>query len=286
MNRKQVIKSLIIVPLLAALVAFAGSQYGQHSNAIPIYAICIAFAFVFNWLAFIPAFKMQTEKFFDLVGSATYIITIIMACTLVSESDNRTLLVSVLIIIWALRLGSFLYKRIHKAGKDDRFDTIKPDGLRFFNVWTIQALWVTLTTAPALMAITSTVRKELGLFALIGFIIWLIGFVIEVIADNQKTKFKADPSNAGKFISTGLWAKSRHPNYFGEILLWIGMFIICLPVLRGWHLVSIISPIFVYLLLTKISGVPGLEAKAEKKWGGEEGYERYKKETPLLIPKI
>ena len=191
-----------------------------------------------------------------------------------------------LVFIWAVRLGTYLFRRIQKAGKDDRFDELKPSFLRFLNVWTIQGLWVTLTLAAALVAITSETRQGLDLFAALGFLLWLVGFAIEVAADSQKSAFNANPENKGRFIQTGLWAHSRHPNYFGEIMLWVGIAIIALPVLRGWGWVALISPVFVTLLLTRVSGVPLLEAKADKKWGGQEDYEAYKQNTPPLIPRL
>jgi steroid 5-alpha reductase family enzyme len=125
----------------------------------------------------------------------------------------------------------------------------------------------------------------LGLFALAGSLVWAFGFAIEVVADAQKSRFRADPENAGKFIDAGLWAWSRHPNYFGEIVLWIGVAVIALPVLRGWQWVTLISPVFVAVLLTRISGVPILEKRADEKWGGQEDYEAYKERTPVLIPR-
>lgn len=286
MNNQQIIKSLIIAPIVAILVGVAGSQYSQVLSGWPIYAIGVALAFVINWLMFIPAYSLQTEKFFDLTGSLTYILVTLMALYFSENLDQRSMLLGGMVIIWAVRLGSFLLSRILQDGKDDRFDKIKPNPLRFFNVWTLQALWVALTTAAALMAITSTERKELGVVAFIGLAVWLIGFLFEVVADNQKRQFRKDPKNKGRFIQSGLWARSRHPNYFGEILLWIGVFVIAAPVLQGWQWVAIISPIFVVLLLTRISGVPGLEAKATKKWGGEAEYEAYKSSTPVLIPKF
>lgn len=286
MKNQQVLKSLIIVPIIAALVAFGGSQSGQTFNGLPIFALLVAFAFVLNWLVFIPANIFQTEKFFDLTGSLTYITATLMALTLSDQLDNRSMLLAGLVLIWAVRLGSFLFNRILQDGKDDRFDKIKPNFLRFLNVWTLQAIWVTLTASAALIAITSATRKELGIFAIIGGVLWLIGFLFEVIADYQKRQFKRNPANKGRFIQTGLWSKSRHPNYFGEIMLWSGIFIIAIPVLQGFQWVAILSPIFVYLLLTKISGVPGLEGKANKKWGGDADYEKYKSETPVLIPKF
>jgi steroid 5-alpha reductase family enzyme len=143
-----------------------------------------------------------------------------------------------------------------------------------------------LTLAAALVAITTTTRKEIDLFAMMGFLVWVIGFAFEAVADAQKSRFNADPANRGKFISTGLWSRSRHPNYFGEIVLWVGVAIIALPVLQGWQWVALISPVFVTLLLTKVSGVPLLEKKADEMWGGQEDYEAYKKNTPVLIPRL
>ena len=199
--------------------------------------------------------------------------------------DGRSILLLALVVIWTARLGTFLFRRIRKAGKDARLDEIKPSFIRFLNTWTLQGLWVTFTLAAALAAITATTRRELGLFSLIGFLIWVLGFAIEVAADTQKSRFRANPGNKGKFIHTGLWARSRHPNYFGEIVLWIGVAVIALPVLRGWQWVTLISPVFVFLLLTRVSGVPMLEKRAEEKWGGQEDYEAYKERTPVLIPR-
>jgi len=286
MNKQQVIISLIICPIIACLIAWGGSQFGQTYNNLPIFALIVGLAFGINWLVFIPANIFQTEKFFDLTGSFTYITVTVVALFLTENLDNRSKLLAALVIIWAVRLGSFLFNRIMQDGKDDRFDDIKPNFLRFLNIWTLQGLWVTLTAAAALITITSSVRKELDYFAYIGLAVWVIGFLIEVVADYQKRQFKKNPANKGRFIQTGLWSKSRHPNYFGEIMLWTGVFIISIPVLQGGQWVAILSPIFVFLLLTKVSGVPGLEAKAEKKWGGQTDYEKYKKNTPILVPKI
>jgi steroid 5-alpha reductase family enzyme len=189
-----------------------------------------------------------------------------------------------LVLIWAGRLGTFLFRRIQKAGKDERFDDIKPSFVRFLNTWTLQGLWVTFTLAAALAAITSTTRKELGIFALIGGIVWVIGFTIEAVADAQKSRFRAQPENEGEFIHTGLWSWSRHPNYFGEIVIWVGVAIIALPILQGWTYVTLISPVFVTLLLTRVSGIPMLEKRADEKWGDREDYQAYKENTSVLIP--
>lgn len=278
--------TLPILILIGILVALAGSQGGIMLGGMPLFALSVGLAFVIQWLVFIPAYFMQTEKYFDITGSITYISITLAALFFSADADARSMLLAVLVVIWAVRLGTFLFSRIQKAGKDDRFDEIKPSFVRFLNVWTIQGLWVTFTAAAALVAITSTHRKELDLFAVIGFLVWILGFGFEVVADSQKGRFNADPKNKGKFIQTGLWSRSRHPNYFGEIVLWLGVAIIALPVLQGWQWVAMISPIFVTLLLTRVSGVPLLEKKSDAKWGGQKDYEEYKKNTPVLIPKL
>ena len=186
-------------------------------------------------------------------------------------------------VVWAARLGSFLFRRVRRSGKDDRFDGIKPSFVRFLNVWTIQGLWVALTIAAALAAITSAVKVDVDAFAIVGGLVWLAGFAIEAMADHQKNRFRADSSSKGQFIRTGLWAWSRHPNYFGEITLWTGIAIIAFPVLQGWQLATLISPVFVFLLITRVSGVPLLEKKADERWGGQAEYEAYKARTSTLF---
>jgi steroid 5-alpha reductase family enzyme len=284
-DRNALIAFLTVI-LIGLLVATAGSQGGSQVAGIPVFALLVGLAFLIQWLVFIPAYRRQTEKFFDLTGSLTYISVSTLALLLSTGVEGRATLMWALVVIWAVRLGTFLFRRIKKAGKDDRFDEIKPSFIRFLNVWTIQGLWVTFTMTAALVTITTANRKELDLFALIGFLVWVFGFTMEVMADYQKSRFNADPNNKGKFIQTGLWSRSRHPNYFGEIVLWIGVMIIALPVLQGWQWVALISPIFVTLLLTRVSGVPLLEKKSDQKWGGQADYEAYKKRTPVLIPRV
>jgi steroid 5-alpha reductase family enzyme len=276
--------SILIVALIGVGLALAGSQGGAMVGGFPLYALGVALAFVINWIAFIPAYLLKTEKFYDLTGSITYLTVVVVSLILSPERDLRSLLLAGLVAVWAVRLGSFLFLRIKAAGEDRRFREIKQSFPRFLRAWTLQALWVSFSLAAALVVITSANRVEFGLYAILGLIIWLIGFGIEVVADRQKSQFNADPGNKGKFINTGLWSWSRHPNYFGEILLWVGILIIALPVLQGWQWVALISPIFITLLLTRISGVPMLEARADEKWGGQEDYEAYKASTSVLVP--
>jgi len=277
--------AILFILVVAAGIVFAGSQGGSDINGIPIYAIGVALAFIINWIAFIPAYIQKTEKFFDLTGSITYITVLIVAVILSPVVDARSLLLLGIIGVWAIRLGSFLFMRIRAAGEDRRFREIKKSFARFLLTWTVQGLWVTFSIAAALAAITTELRLELGVFAWIGFLVWAFGFGFEVIADRQKSQFKEKPENDSKFINTGLWSWSRHPNYFGEIVLWIGVAMIAFPVLIGWQLLTLISPIFIILLLTRISGVPMLEQRADEKWGGQEDYEAYKANTSVLIPR-
>jgi steroid 5-alpha reductase family enzyme len=281
---RNALLALPLVILMGLGIALAGSRGGATVSGIPIFALSVGLAFVIQWLAFIPAYLMQSESFFDLTGSITYISVTAIAVLLSPVVDGRSILLLAFVVIWAARLGSFLFRRIRKAGKDARFDEIKPSFFRFLNTWTLQGLWVTFTLAAALAAITTTTRKELGVFAVIGLLVWVFGFAVEVTADAQKSRFRADPKNKGRFIQTGLWAWSRHPNYFGEIVLWVGVAIVTLPVLQGWQWVTLISPVFVALLITRVSGVPMLEKRADEKWGGQADYEAYKERTPVLIP--
>jgi steroid 5-alpha reductase family enzyme len=284
-SERNAFLALPVVILIGLGLALAGSQGGASVGGIPIFALLVGLAFVIQWLVFIPAYLLQNESFYDLTGSVTYISVTTLAVLLSPEVDGRSLLLLALVVVWAARLGIFLFRRIRRAGKDARFDEIKPSLPRFLLTWTLQGLWVSFTLAAALAAITTTTRKDLGLFAILGFLVWVFGFAIEVVADAQKSRFRADPQNKGKFIHTGLWAWSRHPNYFGEIVLWVGVAIIALPVLRGWQWVTLISPVFVAVLLTRISGLPMLEKRADEKWGGQADYEAYKERTPVLIPR-
>lgn len=252
---------------------------------IPVFALCVGLAFALQWLAFVPAYLRQTEKFYDLTGSLTYVTVTLLALWLSQRLDSRSLILTAMIALWATRLGTFLFLRILADGTDSRFDKIKPKPMSFLATWSLQGLWVSMTAGCALAAITAGEQTGLSVTDLAGITLWLAGFTIEVVADRQKRQFRS-VHGSGHFITTGLWAYSRHPNYLGEIMLWLGVALFALPALQGWQWVTLISPVFVYLLLTRVSGIPLLEKKANKRWGDDPDYQEYKTRVPVLLPRI
>ena len=279
-----------IVNLLISLVVFliAISIANATGNSLVVEAVLIAF--IIQWVAFIPAYAFQTEKFYDLTGTLTYLSVTWYALYMSSDKftnlNGASIAIVLLISIWAIRLGSFLFSRIHKDGEDKRFRTIKPSATQFFMTWTLQGLWVSLCSMCALTAISSESGVVVNAFYYLGVGLFIYGFYTEVKADNEKSKFRSVPENRDKFITTGLWAKSRHPNYFGEIVLWAAIAVISLPSLSGLQYITLISLIFTYVLLVHVSGVRMLEARGQKKWGHLEEYKAYQKSTPMLFPKL
>lgn len=269
--------------LVAGGIGWAAGDYSIAIGGWPVFVLCGLFAYGVQWLMFVHAWAKHTEQYFDLTGSITYIVMVVSGALLAGVSDPRSLLLVALIVVWALRLGPFLYKRVRNAGEDRRFRTLKHSFPLFLMTWTLQGTWVFITACCALAAITAQQSVPMGLPFWLGLGLWVLGFVIEVTADQQKSAFRADKANADKFITTGLWAWSRHPNYFGEIVLWLGIAVIAYPVLEGGQLATLISPIFVVVLLTFISGVRMLENRANKAWGEDPDYQRYKRSTPVLM---
>ncbi len=245
--------------------------------------------FVVQWIAYVPAYALKTEKFYDLTGSLTY-LSIFIYCLVATQSIEHVkfsnIIVAGAIMIWAIRLGSFLFMRIAKDGKDKRFNLIKTSFSRFFMTWTLQGMWVFICSSSALVAITSPTGVIVNNVFILGVLLFFAGFVIEVIADNQKSKFRSIEENRDSFINEGLWSRSRHPNYFGEIILWLGITVMSISSFSGINYLAIFSPIFTYLLLNYISGVRILEARGNEKWGHLDEYNNYKENTPKLIPKI
>jgi steroid 5-alpha reductase family enzyme len=281
--------TITIAVCVCVLVALCSAQGSLIIGEYPALFICLSITFTIQWLVFLPSYYWHTERFYDFTGSLTYIIVIATALYhkgnfIGSRSDMRSLLLAVFILVWALRLGTFLFLRILKDKEDRRFSDWKTSFPMFLRTWTLQGLWVFLTSVAAITAISSRKIIEPDFFLYAGSVIWIFGFLFEAIADYQKRKFRVD--NPKKFIHTGLWSLSRHPNYFGEIILWFGIAVIAFPVITGWQSVSLVSPVFIFLLLTRVSGVPILEKHADETWGKKKDYLEYKGKTPVLFPKI
>tara|TARA_B100000989_G_scaffold287141_1_gene256479 strand:+ start:695 stop:1579 length:885 start_codon:yes stop_codon:yes gene_type:complete len=275
----------IFTKLYAEIISFNSIDF-EGANLV---GQILVMAFVIQWIAYIPAFLFKTEKFYDITGSLTYIGTILFALYASGSFQNLrfgSILVGLAIILWAIRLGSFLFMRIHKDKKDGRFDSIKKSFSQFFMTWTLQGMWVFICSSAALIAIANPSGVPINSVFILGLIMFIFGFAIEVIADNQKSAFRSIPENKNSFINEGLWARSRHPNYFGEITLWAGITVMGISTFEGMNYIAIFSPIFSYLLLVYVSGVRLLELRGHKKWGHLEDYQNYKKNTPKLIPRI
>lgn len=269
----------LVVALGSAALAFGLSWFigGQA-----LYWAAIV-AFGINWIAWIPASIWKTEHYYDLTGSASYLAVVAVALGLAPEIGPSGALIATLVTVWAVRLGTYLFQRVRRAGKDRRFDQLKQTPMRFLVAWSLQGLWVYLTLLAAVLQISAP-ASPIGVIELVGAAVWALGFGIEVVADRQKAAFRADPANADRFIQEGLWAWSRHPNYLGEILLWIGIFIAGAGRYQGAGWLAVLSPVFVIVLLTRGSGIPILEDAARQKWGKDPAWQRYVSRTPVLVP--
>ena len=282
---KETTKSSIINIIISIAVIFATLGFAELSGS-ELVVKTAWYVLVIHWLAFIPALIFKTEKFYDLTGSICYAFSAIYVyLQSYGMFLSLSLFISLAILIWTLRLGSFLLKRVMDAGEDKRFRTIKTNPTQFFMTFNLSALWVVICSLCALTAVSNGVLEVKPIFYM-GLLIFIIGFLIEVIADNQKTAFRAVPENANSFITTGLWSVSRHPNYFGEVTLWLGIAMMSLPYLEGVQYWTLISPIFSFVLIYFVSGVRMLEARANVKWGENKEYLDYVKKTPIFFPKI
>ena len=283
------IKNIIAITfflICIGLINVAGQNIEIEIRGMNTFTFILIIAVLLQVIFFIPSFLLKTEKYYDLVGSLTYITTMSLAYFSV---ENKTMIDSIIyfyVMVWALRLGIYLFRRVRNDGKDVRFEKAKRHFFWFLQYWMGQALWVSLTACAAIIAILSPEEDTLPVLAMVGMALWLSGFAIESISDYQKRVFRKENNPSESFIHTGLWARSRHPNYFGEITLWTGIAVIALNTLNGIEYVTLISPVFVYILLTRMSGVNLLERIADERYGHLEEYQRYKRNTPVLVPKL
>jgi len=238
-----------------------------------------------QWVGWGISSYLQTEKYYDLFGSLTFITLALGSLVHNGSYAPRQLIVTGMVCAWAMRLGTYLVLRIRRDKEDKRFDDAKKNPGKFFVFWTMQGAWVWLTSLPMLMVNAQVSGGPLTWVHGLGLGVWLLGFVVESAADYQKWVFRSDPKNKGDFIQSGLWKHSRHPNYFGEIVMWWAVFGVAASSLSGVQLAAgLASPAFVMTLLLYVSGIPLLEAAADKKWGENPKYQEYKANTRDLIP--
>jgi len=249
------------------------------------FIIAIIVSLAINITLFIPAFIYKTDKLTDLSYSISFIILALITFLGSTGTLFHIVLLSI-ITIWALRLGIYLLIRIRKISRDKRFDGVRENFWKFLKFWVLQALavWVILLPSISIFSIEEPVFNTL---AYIGLTIWLLGLIIETFADYQKYTFINNEKNKGMWIDSGLWKYSRHPNYLGEMMIWIGVYIFTLSSLVGiLPFVMLASPLFIIFLLLFGSGIPMLEKGADKRWGDNPKYQAYKKRVGVLLPKL
>ena len=253
----------------------------MNSISSPL-VVALGVSLLINLSMFLVAFRLQSDKLTDVSYSVTFVT---IAAWAFAMSDHSWYHVTLLVMVglWAVRLGGFLLYRVLKKGKDGRFDGMRGSFIKFGRFWLTQAATVWIVMIPAVLAFGET--PKLGLVAVVGIVVWAVGLLCETVADFQKLAFSSKPANKDKWIDTGIWSYSRHPNYFGEILVWIGVYMYVVPSLSLVQaVIGIVSPVFIITLLLFVSGIPILEKSADKRWGNVAAYRQYKKRTNILVP--
>jgi steroid 5-alpha reductase family enzyme len=241
-------------------------------------------SFIIQILFFIYAALFKTDKVTDLSYGLTFIIIALFSLLTNKTYFSYQILSVAMILIWGLRLSTYLFIRILKTKKDKRFDGIREDFFKFAKFWFFQAIAVWIISLPSSYINSLNIDIQLNTLMFLGLIVWLVGIITETTADIQKFKFKNDPKNKDKWIQSGVWKYSRHPNYFGEMLCWWGIFIFTIPLQNGASHLTIIGPIFITYILLFVTGVPTLEKKYDKRYINNPDYKKYKKETSIIIP--
>lgn len=282
---KNFTKALIIFLIGAFFLLAISQEYNDFSLHV-----CFLICFFIHWIVFIPSAIFKTEKYYDLTGMISFLSVVAVSSMFVINNSGhigiRSIVTILFLSIWTTRLGLFLFFRVIKKGEDKRFKKVKSNYSLFLIWWTMSGLWVFITSSNGIVTILNNTESFNDLFFYTGGTLWITGFALEAISDAQKNAFNADSKNKETFICSGLWKFSRHPNYFGEILLWIGIAVISFPTLSGLQHLTLASPIFIYLLLTRISGINILEKNADLKWGQMKSYQTYKNRTPRLSPLV
>lgn len=252
---------------------------------LDILAISFGVSCVINLLMFFVAFWRQSDKLTDISYAVSFIVLGVVASLHARNIDRYMLLLTGMVYVWGVRIGGFLLYRVMKKGKDARFDGMREHFWQFGKFWIGQALTVWALMLPVVLASDHAAVTKLSLLTYTGLIVWAIGCILESAADLQKYRFNADSRTKGHWIDEGVWHYSRHPNYFGEILVWLGIYLCAVTALHGWYVfVGFLSPLFITTLLCFVSGIPILEKSADKRWGKDSCYRLYKQSTSLLIP--
>jgi steroid 5-alpha reductase family enzyme len=248
-------------------------------------AILLSFliALAVNAAFFAVAAIRKTDVVTDLSYSLSFAVLAI-ALPFAGAHKPLQLVASLLVLLWALRLGGYLFSRILRIKVDHRFDEMRDKPLRFARFWLLQAISVAVIMLPVSYLLGRDSAPGFGPWAIAGAAIWLLGLVIEAVSDAQKSAFKRKQENHEHFISSGLWRYSRHPNYFGEMLVWWGLFVYAVPFLHCAAVAVVIGPIFITLLLLFVSGIPLLEKSADARYGDDPAYREYKRRTSILVP--
>lgn len=251
-----------------------------------LFAQTLLIALTLNIALFLIAFTRKTDKLTDFAYGMSFIAIAVFCLWRADKQPLSSYLLLWLILLWGARLSIYLVYRIRTIKRDKRFDGMRESFRRFAQFWIAQAIsaWVILIPAIYFFSHPTSSVKPL---MLVGMAIWLVGFYFESVGDMQKFEFINNPKNKGKWIDQGLWKRSRHPNYFGEITMWFGIYVFCLPAMSTTAaLVGAASPLWIFILLRFISGVPLLEKKANERWGKNPAYKKYRDSTPLLLPKL
>lgn len=249
-----------------------------------IYLLALLISLGINLLFFLFANSLKTDKFTDFTYGLSFIILVFLFLFKNQTFYAFQLLITIMVFLWGIRLISYLLIRIFKIKKDSRFDKIRINFIAFLKFWVFQGVAVWIIMLPSIFLLNFKENKTINSVMILGLIIWAIGLLIETVSDWQKFSFKNNLKNKKLWIESGLWRYSRHPNYFGEILCWWGIFIFALPFIQGLSWLIIFSPIFITFILLFVSGIPLLEKRYDKKYADNNNYQKYKERTSILIP--